>query len=610
MVINIKFRYLGFIIIITALFLTVASVSAEDLNQTEMAIDDAGSDYAPVLMEEDNNDEISLSSDANESDVLQAANSLEASFSDVEDTNYVKGETFSVKLLDENKNGIANKAVYFTIDGKLSNSTTDKDGNAKLKLNVDKGAYTVKYSFNGSGYKSVTSSKDILVVTTTASKIKASDFTAYLTVISYFKVTLTVDDIPLAGREIKFTINGRNYTNKTNSKGNAYLAIGLYEGSYAVKYSFDGEDNIKKCTGQSKVTVKKMPKVISKLNSPIFRHKTLNKFKIKLTDAKGKALKNKKVTFTINKRKYVRVTDKDGIATLDVKLKKGTYKFKVYSGKTSLYNKVSKTYTVKVKPKYTRNNGIWLLSTDMKQVNFNKLEKYGTKHIFLNAKSIERWGQTYVEEFIQDANDHDIKVHIWMQVFFKGGKWVKPIKNGKIDYKMLKSKVKLAKKYAKIKGISGVHFDYLRFPGTAYKYKGGVKAVNYFTKHASAGVHKVNKNLIVSAALMPEPSSMKHYYGQDISAMSKHLDVMVPMAYKGNYHAGTNWIKQVTKIFVKKSKGAKVWTGIQTYKSDADWSRRSASSLMNDADAAAMGGARGVILFRFGLANFFDFNKI
>ena len=133
----------------------------------------------------------------------------------------------------------------------------------------------------------------------------------------------------------------------------------------------------------------------------------------------------------------------------------------------------------------------------------------------------------------------------------------------------MNSKVKEAKTLAKVKGVAGVHFDYVRYPGNAFQYKNSIKAVNYFVKKASTAVHKVNKKLIVSAAVMPEPSSMKKYYAQDIPTMSKYVDVIVPMVYKGNYHAGTKWIKSVTKAFAKQSKKAKIWTGLQTYTSDS-----------------------------------------
>ena len=109
---------------------------------------------------------------------------------------------------------------------------------------------------------------------------------------------------------------------------------------------------------------------------------------------------------------------------------------------------------------------------------------------------------------------------------------------------------------------------------------------------------------------MPEPSSNKYYYGQDIPTISKYLDVLVPMIYKGNYGTGRNWIKSTTSTFISQSKSAEVWSGLQSYHSDSDVSELSASELKKDSKYAQSGGATGVILFRYGLINFFNFNSL
>ena len=197
-----------------------------------------------------------------------------------------------------------------------------------------------------------------------------------------------------------------------------------------------------------------------------------------------------------------------------------------------------------------------------------------------------------------------------MQVFYGAGNWQNPVKNGKINYDLINSKVDEAKGYAKIKGIAGVHFDYVRYPGNAHNYPNSVKAINTFIKKATKAVHSINKKLIVSAAVMPEPSGMKYYYGQDIKTMGKYLDAILPMVYKGNYHAGTKWIKSVTKTFEKQSKKAKIWTGLQTYRSDASLKKIPAKELMGDVRAAVNGGANGVILFRYGLYSNINFKAI
>ncbi|WP_305556188.1 putative glycoside hydrolase [Methanobrevibacter sp. V74] len=527
-------------------------------------------------------------------------------------TNIVKGNDFIVQLTDENSTPVANKSVQFTLDSQVTNVTTDENGTAKLKILKDVGKYTVKYSFSSDGYAGCENSTKIFVIPTSASKILASNYNAYIGIKNKYTVCLTVGDVPLSGREIVFKIDGKKYIKKTNRNGRASLNIEKPKGTYNICCYYYGEDNIDsaKCKAKVKV-IKGIPTKIKKENSVIYRHKKADYLKVKLYDARGNLLKSKKVTFKVNGKTYIKKTNGNGIAKVKIKLKTGTYKVKAIFKKTSIYNKTSKTIKIKVKPKQARNNGMWLLSIDMGKVNFTSLKKISTKHIFLNSKCIERFGKKYVESWIKTAKSKGIKVHLWMQVFYNSdGGWVNPIKNGKINHKLIDKKVKEAKKYAKIKGVSGVHFDYLRFPGTAYKYKNAVKAVNLFTKKATKEIHKVNKKIIVSAAVMPEPSSMKTYYGQDISTMGKYLDIIVPMVYKGNYHANSKWIKSVTKSFSKKSAKAKIWTGLQTYKSDSNIKKISAKELMRDADAAALGGAYGVILFRYGLINYIDFAEV
>ena len=103
---------------------------------------------------------------------------------------------------------------------------------------------------------------------------------------------------------------------------------------------------------------------------------------------------------------------------------------------------------------------------------------------------------------------------------------------------------------------------------------------------------------------------MHYYYGQDVPTMSKYLDVLLPMVYKGNYHQTRSWIKSVTKTFTDQSNGAQVWTGLQSYHSDNNAKKLTQSSLLKDSKAAKKGGAYGVILFRIGISCNFNFKKV
>jgi hypothetical protein len=164
-------------------------------------------------------------------------------------------------------------------------------------------------------------------------------------------------------------------------------------------------------------------------------------------------------------------------------------------------------------------------------------------------------------------------------------------------------------------GVDGIHLDYVRYPGTAYKYSGATSTVTSFVARVHNTVKAVNSNIILSAAVMPEGSSNSYYYGQDYSQMSNYLDFIVPMIYKGNYGydavngtnkygaSGTAWIAASTAWIVQHSNGIPVLAGLQTYRSDVNWSSLvPADELTKDITAALANGASGYVLFRYGLS--------
>jgi len=596
-----------------ALILSIALVlffvmgAAGAVNQTDVDVAQQADAQDAVALNSEADGQVS---EANHSPEIEDSPQVQTTIKS-DDKNIVKGHEFSVTLSDNNSSPIANKSVAFTFNKVVSNATTDENGVAKLKINSNPGEYTVKYSFSGEGYVDCENSTRIQVIASSVSKIKAPSYTAYIGVTNTYTVTLTAGDTPLANRPVTFKLNGKTYSKKTNSKGQASININLAKGSYTLSYSYNGEQNINPVSGTSKITVKKgMPTKMVRADSEIYRNKKTSYFKIKLTDSRGTPLKSKKVILTLKGKKYTKKTNANGIASLKIKLKIGKYNIKASFSKTNVYNKASKTFKITVKPVVPTNNGMWLFGRDMNSVNLKTLKENGFKHVFLNFKAVELYGKSGVEEWVKTAKSYGVKVHLWMQVFYGAGNWQNPVKNGKINYDLINSKVDEAKGYAKIKGIAGVHFDYVRYPGNAHNYPNSVKAINTFIKKATKAVHSINKKLIVSAAVMPEPSGMKYYYGQDIKTMGKYLDAILPMVYKGNYHAGTKWIKSVTKTFEKQSKKAKIWTGLQTYRSDASLKKIPAKELMGDVRAAVNGGANGVILFRYGLYSNINFKAI
>ena len=198
----------------------------------------------------------------------------------------------------------------------------------------------------------------------------------------------------------------------------------------------------------------------------------------------------------------------------------------------------------------SRHCGYWLHGKTMKDVDVPALVSLGTTDIILHEYAFTAHGQKGVEEWIVRADAAGLKVHIWMQVFYNG-KWINPVKDGVPDKKLFDEKIARAQSYARMRGVAGVHFDYVRYPGTAYKTPGGAEAVSEFVRLAATQLHQTSPRFVVSAALMPETTANLHYYGQD-AALTQYLDVIVPMIYKGNYKKTTSWIEETTRWFERR----------------------------------------------------------
>lgn len=462
---------------------------------------------------------------------------------------------------------------------------------------------------NGSG----DSGQSDVEVNKTDSVITASNVKGYESFTTTVNIKLTSNGTALSSRALQIILNGVTYDKTTDANGEVKLNVKLVKGTYVAEITYLGDNLTSNATGTCKITIGAPSATKLKIGDKYINYRQGSKclFYVKLLDANNKAVKNQNVTFKVAGKTYTAKTDKYGIAKIYLNLKKGTHTVKYSFKRNAPYLSSSGSFKIKVKAKMAKGNGYWLWSSHMKKVNLKSLSKKGTKHIFLHVHAISMYGKSAVVSFIKKAHKYKMKVHLWMQVCYSGGKWVRPInEKNQIKYSFLNKKIREAKRYAKIKGVDGIHFDYVRFGGTAHLYKDPNRAINYFMKKASTQIHKVKPNCIVSAALMPEPSMMTYYYGQDVSTMSKYSDALIPMVYKGNYHQTRSWITSVTKKFTEQSNGAQIWTGLQSYHSDSNAKKLSQKTLLKDAKAAMKGGAKGVVLFRIGISCNFNFKKV
>ena len=531
---------------------------------------------------------------------------------------FLKSDSKTIKVTLHNGLGYApgeGKTVKFTINGKTYSATTNSKGVASLKLpTLNEGVYTVKYSYAGNAFYTASSASNTVTIipSSTPTFTVKSPTTIGQGSNTPFKLAVTSGSVPLAGKTITLKVDGKTYTKTTNSKGLVSLPINLTNGKYTVSYSISKDSKINAKSGSTAITVKDRSKTSLTWSSGTSLNQGTQTLKVLLKDSNNKALAGKTVNLTIDSKSYSATTSSTGYATFNVNLSPGTYTVSYsYPATGDNDNAPSSGNTkIKVVKKEVTGNGYWVFGADMKNVDLSSLASKGTTDLFLNYYAITLHGQSAVESWIASANKLGIRVHIWAQIFYGSDGWVNPVKNGKIDSTLFNKKITELKTYANIKGVSGILLDYLRYPGTAYKTTGGTDAITEFVKQATEAIHNIDASIIVSCALMPETTNNIYYYGQDLSAISKYADVVIPMIYKGNYKQTTKWITTTAKWFVDNSKGAKVWVGLQAYNSDSDTTKLSKSDLAKDALAALDSKVSGIAIFRWGLTNFVNFNNL
>ncbi|MDR2830000.1 MAG: putative glycoside hydrolase [Methanobrevibacter sp.] len=263
-------------------------------------------------------------------------------------------------------------------------------------------------------------------------------------------------------------------------------------------------------------------------------------------------------------------------------------------------------------------DGIWVNGYGIGRVDLDVLAKNGVKNIFLHESAVKRFGVSTVEKWISDAESKNISVHLWVQCFYNGT-WINPIDTSKKDFNYLyfNKKINEIENYTSINGVKGIMLDYVRYPGDAYKYDyswwgTGVNGHNAITKFVAMVDDKLRyTNKTLSITVMPERGDGTKFYGQDVGALSHHVDVIVPMAYTGNYKKDSIWIKEIAKYYSEKSKPANVCIGIQDYVSDANEQPLNITELRVNCQSALDGGSDGIALFNWELMkNWFDLRTL
>ena len=254
---------------------------------------------------------------------------------------YLDSRKFSATFLKSNGKALAKKVIKFKINGKTYKVKTNSKGVASLSLKtLKKGTYNIIcYNTDGS-----TKTNKVKVVKSVKTSLTADDYTFIKKDTKKIKVKLlnAFGYAPAKGKIIKFKVNGKKYTAKTNKNGVATLKLpSLKVGVYTVKYSFAKSGYYKASSTKSKLTIipSKNPTFTVK-STTTFGHGANTPFKVALTSG-SVPLANKKVTFTVNGNSYTKTTNSNGIVSLPINLEIGKYTITYYNHADSKINKKS-----------------------------------------------------------------------------------------------------------------------------------------------------------------------------------------------------------------------------------------------------------------------------
>ena len=257
------------------------------------------------------------------------------------------GELIATIVSEHGKTLVVNLNVE--LNGKTYTARTNSSGQASIPIGLlSPGTYTATISYKGSSNYQASNTTAQVVVTKATTIITADDISlAYrdpngelvATVVNEHGKTLIVD--------LKVTLNGKTYTARTNSSGQASISLyNVTPGTYTATISYKGSGNYKASTTTAQVTVTKAATIITAPDVTATYKDPNGKLVSTIVNEHGKPLV---VTMKVelDGKTYSAKTDSNGqMSVSTANLAPGTYTAKISYKGSSNYESSSTTANV------------------------------------------------------------------------------------------------------------------------------------------------------------------------------------------------------------------------------------------------------------------------
>lgn len=262
-----------------------------------------------------------------------------------------KADYYKLTLKDSSNNPLAKQYVFIKVNKKTYKVKTNSKGIAKLKLKLKKGTYKVAMNFKGTAkYAAAKKTTKITVKKVLKTKLTAPKVTtAPKTSIKYSVSLKNENGAAISKQKVIIQVNGKKYTKKTNSKGQANINVKFSKvKAYKVKATFNGAKLYKKSSATGKITVQK---IATKITAPSMETipNVEKDYTVTLKTSTGKAIAKQSLKITLNGQSYSKITNANGQVTIQTKLNdENTYKATVTYAGSSIYKNSKATGNIKV----------------------------------------------------------------------------------------------------------------------------------------------------------------------------------------------------------------------------------------------------------------------